>query len=50
MFVIFVCDFYLQDKDKAAVLIVMNNLPFSFKSIDICSLGIQKGKNELSKK
>lgn len=28
VFVMFVCDFHPQDRDKAAVLIVMNNLPF----------------------
>ena len=36
--VMFVCDFHPQDRDKEDVLIVMNNLPFSFKSINTCNL------------
>lgn len=36
----FVCDFCPQDKHKAAVLIVKNNLPFCFT--DICSSGKKK--------
>lgn len=40
----FVCDFHSQDKGKAAILIVTNNLAFYFKNTDIFSLGKKKEK------